>query len=465
MLFHSPGFLFLFLPLFLVVMHLSLKGRWRMPLLVGFSYLFYSGAEPFFLLILLTSTLTDYWVALRLANSDDTSRRRLLLMVSVLVNIGLLSFFKLGPWVFPELQPMLVALGWPAPRADWFAGYLLPAGISFYTFQSLAYTIDVYRGKIEPTRDLVGFAGYVAYLPQLIAGPIERYAHLGPQLQSLVERRLRPHWSAGVDRIALGLVQKLLLADTCGEIVDRLVAAGGTPDLVTSWAIGLGFGMQIYFDFAAYTHMAIGTSLLLGVRLSENFLAPYQAASIQEFWRRWHVTLSSWFRDYVYVPLGGSHRGLVRTMLNILLTFLLCGLWHGAGWNFLIWGGLNGVLLGLYHWKQVTLPHVQLPRWFAILLTFAVVQMLWVPFRIADLDQIWLTWSGMLGLNGIGPAILPLADMLLLLLVAGGTLLLPEVARRWPGSSGWQESTALSALALLALVSTPEINQFIYFQF
>jgi len=285
-LFHSPGFLLLFLPVCILFLHLARGVRLRGLSLTIFSYIFYSGAEPFFLLVLLASTLTDYCVALAIAATPQRRRRRQLAFVSVAVNLGLLGFFKYGPWLLPGLSRLLSQAGLPAPAPDALDGFLLPAGISFYTFQSLAYTLDVYRGIIEPTRDLTGFAGYVAYLPQLIAGPIERFERLGPQLKEFRERRLTAHWSAGVDRLALGLAQKLLIADTCGDIVDRLVAAGGVPDFWTAWGIALGFGMQIYFDFAAYTHMAIGISLLLGIRLSENFLAPYQATSIQEFWRR-----------------------------------------------------------------------------------------------------------------------------------------------------------------------------------
>jgi len=283
MLFHSAGFLLVFLPLFLLLAHFMPAGKSKAWLLLVFSYLFYSGAEPAFIFLLLFSSLTDYFVALRLSASTMKNRRIAWLLVSICVNLGFLGFFKYGGWISATL-----GLGY----ADFFQGYVLPPGISFYTFQSMAYTIDVYRGKTRPETSMLSFCNYIAYLPQLIAGPIERFNHLAPQLDRFRAGTSKPQWTAGIDRILLGIFQKLVLADGCGNIVDRLVQVNAT-DFFSAWAIGTGFGLQIYFDFAAYTHMAIGISLLLGVRLNENFLAPYQAPSIQEFWRRWHVTLSS----------------------------------------------------------------------------------------------------------------------------------------------------------------------------
>lgn len=465
MLFHSPGFLFFFLPLFLLTVYAARAGGLRGGLLLGFSYLFYSGGEPFFVWLLLASSLTDFSVALQLARTTHRHLRKLWLLVSVTVNLGLLGFFKYGGWASAGIAPQLAAWGLPAPDPDYFTGFILPAGISFYTFQSLAYTIDVYRGEVRPERNLLSFCTYVAYLPQLIAGPIERFGHLSPQLHAFTEGRARPQWSAGIDRILLGVAQKLLLADGCGHLVDRLVSSGAPMDLLTAWAVAVGFGMQIYFDFAAYSHMAIGISLLLGVRLRENFLAPYQADSIQEFWRRWHVTLSRWFRDYVYIPLGGSHHGTPRTLLNLLITFLLCGLWHGAGWNFILWGMLHGLFLILHRLKGWWLPWLTLPRAAAVALTFAAVSFAWVPFRVDDTVAIVDIWSGMLGLNGLGMAGVSITDLALLALITAGTLLLPHAGRRWPGYSGWRESATLAGVALFAVFNAPAVTQFIYFQF
>lgn len=465
MLFHSPGFLFVFLPVFLAFFLLAPAGNIRAAVLLSFSYLFYSGAEPFFVLILITSSLTDYSVALRLSNSTAAATRRMWLATSLTVNLGLLFFFKYGGWIIPQAAPFLTSIHIPTPSRDFFQSYALPAGISFYTFQSLSYTIDVYRGEIRPERSVLGFCNYVAYLPQLIAGPIERYAHLAPQLYRLSHARLDLHWSEGLDRVMLGIVQKLFLADACALIVDPLVSHGGEPDLITAWTIAVGFGMQIYFDFAAYTHMAIGISLILGVRLQENFLSPYKADSVRDFWRRWHVTLSNWFRDYVYIPLGGSRAGSIRTLFNLLVTFLLCGLWHGAGPNYIVWGALHGLMLAGYHLKSRYLASWTLPHPLAVGLTFAAVHFAWIPFRIADNYQMMEVWQGMLGLNGVSATLVGSFDIAFLVSLVVAVMALPNASQRWPGRSGWRESSALAALALFALFNSPNINSFIYFQF
>jgi len=465
MLFQSAGFLFLFLPVFLLAIFASPKGPVRSVTLLIFSYLFYSGAEPFFILLLLASSLTDYTAALRLHHARQPLVRRFWLMVSIAVNLGLLGFYKYGAWVMPSLSPYLNAIGMPVPGPDFFTGFILPAGISFYTFQSMSYTIDAYRRDITPERNLLGFCNYVAYLPQLIAGPIERFSHLAPQLRNLSSGKSRPQWSAGFDRILLGVAQKLLIADSCGMIVDRVLQAGGNTDLVTSWVIAIGFGMQIYYDFAAYTHIAIGISLLLGVRLQENFNSPYQATSIQDFWRRWHMTLSRWFRDYVYIPLGGSRMGQTRTAFNILVTFLLVGLWHGAGWNYIAWGVIHGMLLAAYRYKQAFFPDWKLHYSLAIAITFVCVNFAWVPFRVDDMVQIVGIWAGMLGLNGVTSSTISIIDTVFLGMVLVGTLLLPNASKRWPGARGWKESAAIASLACFAVITTPEVSKFIYFQF
>ena len=465
MLFHSPGFLLVFLPLFLAAMVLLPAGTTRAVTLLGFSYLFYSAGEPLFVLLLVISSTTDFFVALKLSVTEDLRFRRIWLLVSLVVNLGLLGFFKYGGWVLPHFAPALATIGIPTLSEDFFRGFVLPAGISFYTFQSLAYTIDVYRRDVEPERSLLSFCNYVAYLPQLIAGPIERFNQLGPQLHRFIDGRTRPQWSAGLDRILLGVFQKLVLADGCGHLVDRMLVYPGAFDLFAAWSIAVGFGLQIYFDFAAYTHMAIGVSLLLGVRLQENFLAPYQADSIREFWRRWHVTLSRWFRDYLYIPLGGSRVAGVRTVFNLLVTFLLCGLWHGAGLNFLFWGLMHGLYLGIFHTKQRIIPNWSLPHPLAVLLTFAAVSFAWVPFRVDDMFTVVKIWSGMVGVYGVGESVVSTTDILIVGILTLLTMIVPHAGSRWPGASGWKESLAIAGLAGFAILSSPSVTRFIYFQF
>lgn len=465
MIFQSGGFLFLFLPLFLLCFVAAPAGWWRNLVVLVFSYLFYSGGEPQFVLLLLFTSGLDFMVALRIAASASARVRRVWLTTSIVLNLGLLGFYKYGGMLLAGLAPLGGWLGLPLPGEEFYKSFLLPAGLSFYTFQSMSYAIDVYRREVQPERSLVAFFSYVAYLPQLIAGPIERFAALGPQLRAMYQRPWdRSQWSAGADRIALGVAQKLLLADGCGVLVDAL-ASGSSHTFWSAWGLGVGFGMQIYYDFAAYTHMAIGIALLMGVRLTENFLSPYQAPNIQEFWRRWHRTLSEWFRDYLYIPLGGSQGGGWRTLRNVGITFGLCGLWHGASWNFVVWGLWHGGLVGSYHlfrqrWRGVELPHA-----LGVLLTFAAVTVGWVLFRLHAPGEILTVLKGMAGLNGFAWGRMTPGDGLLLAALVGATLTLPNAAVRWPGSSGWLESAALWGVALAALFASSEVQNFIYFQF
>ncbi|GAB0058763.1 Peptidoglycan O-acetyltransferase [Candidatus Magnetaquicoccaceae bacterium FCR-1] len=465
MLFQSIGFLFVLLPLFLVSLRLAPPGTARGLVIFFFSYLFYSGNEPFFLVLLLLSSTLDFFTALRIDRAVTPWGRRGWLIVTLCLNLGLLGFFKYGKMLLPKLAPLGDWLGLPMPDPELLRSLVLPPGISFYTFQSMAYSIDVYRGHVRPERNYLSFLNYLAYLPQLIAGPIERYAHLSAQLHALVEGKTRPNWSAGLDRIALGVIQKLLIADHCGLIVNAIADQGRFDSLVSSWTFAFGFGLQIYFDFAAYTHIAIGLGLLMGVELAENFLSPYQAPNIQEFWRRWHLSLSTWFKDYLYFPLGGSRKGRIRTVFNLLVTFLLCGLWHGAGWNFIVWGGLHGALVGGYTLMRGTRLVTRMPRVVAIALTLVVVHVCWVWFRLHDPEKILVVLKGMIGGHGLDNGAVSPIDGGFLVLVMAGTLLLPNAAQRWPGSAGWWESTLLLGVALAALLNIPQIAQFIYFQF
>ena len=451
MLFHSVAFLFLFLPCLFLCLRVIPLGIGRGITVLVFSYLFYSGNEPRFLWLLLISSLLDYGVALRLSRASGEKGRLFWLSLSILGNFGLLGFFKYGAFLLETFTPFISYVGFPSPSTSFYKTFVLPAGISFYTFQSLSYTVDVYRRHITPTWDLVGFFNYVAYLPQLIAGPIERYSALAPQIQAFIKGESRPQISAGLDRIALGIIQKLLIADSASRIVDTLAATSHAYSFTTAWAIALGFGIQIYYDFAAYTHMAIGIALLMGVRLTENFLSPYKAYSVQEFWHRWHVTL--------------SRRRFGRVLVNIMITFVLSGLWHGADWNFVAWGFAHGALLTLYLVYKRLLPETSLPRPLAVFLTFVAVHFAWILFRFHELPVIVEIWRAMCGLSGVASTALALPDILFLLLVTAATLTLPNASQRWPGKKGAWESLLLWSIALFSLFSAPQIQQFIYFQF
>jgi alginate O-acetyltransferase complex protein AlgI len=467
MYFQSAGFLFLFLPLFLVGLLVSPKGLPKKLTLLSFSYLFYSAAEPLFILLLIFSSIVDYFVALKIGGTEHKTQKRFWLSISIVVNLGLLAFFKYGPLIISSVTTSNFLSFLPLPDPSFYKTFILPAGISFYTFQSMSYSIDVFRGKIKPTRDLLGFFCYVAYLPQLIAGPIERFNDLFPQLDDYANKKIsgRSCWSLGLDRLCLGIAQKLLIADSCGRIVDALANYRGSYDFISAWAISIGFGLQIYYDFAAYTSMAIGISLFLGIRLSENFLSPYRSPNIRIFWRRWHITLSNWLRDYLYIPLGGSRHGTVRTVLNILIVFTLCGLWHGAGGNYVLWGVIHGIFLACYFLFKQKLPTVSLPTPFAILVTYLFVSIAWIPFRIQDTLQMVNIWKAMAGVNGFSYQLLSIPDLLFLMVTAILTMILPNCNQRWPGKSGAIESFLVWGLAAFALFNSPQINQFIYFQF
>lgn len=463
MYFQSAGFLFIFLPLLLLLTRFFPTGAtWRIALVL-LSYLFYSGGEPFFCILLLSSSIADYFIALRIGGEQAQFKKRAWLSLSILINLGLLCFFKYSPLFIETFGSYAELGGLASNQPDFLYTLALPAGISFYTFQTLAYSIDVYRGQIRPTADFWGFLLFVSYLPQLIAGPIERFANLYPQLGSNIRKHPNELFLPGLNRLATGIAQKLILADSCGRIVDTLISQPGSYTFVTSWGVAIGFGMQIYFDFAAYTSMAIGISMMLGIRLSENFNSPYQANSIREFWRRWHMTLSGWFRDYLYIPLGGSRKGGARTAINVVLTFALCGLWHGAGWNFVVWGLGHGLALsGYILWSR---SGITLPRTMAILTTFIVVHFLWVVFRIDDSFQAISIWTGMLGQNGWNDGYLSLWDVVFLGLMMVIVWAVPNCSQRWPGKSGPWESLFIMSLAIFAVFNSPQVNQFIYFRF
>ena len=468
MYFQSAGFLFLFLPVFLVILKLSPQGISRKCALIIFSYLFYSGGEPFFVFLLVFSSGIDYTAALRIHGTQSRFSKRLWLFLSICVNLGLLAFYKYGGLILSFLDQLHVGIPTIIPAQSFYKTFVLPAGISFYTFQSMSYSIDVYRGTTKPTRDLLGFFSYVAYLPQLIAGPIERFNNLFPQIEAFANRSIsgRPYWSFGLDRLCLGIAQKLFIADSCGRIVDNLMLYPQVSyNLLSGWMVAFGFGLQIYYDFAAYTSMAIGVSLLLGIQLSENFLSPYKALNIRDFWHRWHITLSSWLRDYLYIPLGGSRRGVVRTILNILVTFSLCGLWHGAGLNFIIWGLLHGILLAAYFIYRKTAPNLNFPNLISLLFTFLAVSAIWVPFRASDPTQIINIWGGMFGFSTDPWRSVSLPDIIFIGVILVATLTLPNCKTRWPGSSGFVESFLIWAIAIFAIFNSPQVHQFIYFQF
>lgn len=397
MLFHTSVFWFFFFAV--VVAFYTLPRRARTPLLLVASYVFYMAWDWRFAGLILMSTAIDYGVG-RAMNDRTPRGRRGLLVLSLVVNLGILGFYKYFDF-FVESFAGLFGLD-PASAT---LGLVLPVGVSFYTFQSMSYTIDVYRGRLQPVRSAVDFALFVAFFPQLVAGPIVRAATFFPQLRA---------WSApdglrlreAIQLILFGLVKKMVLADRFAMIADPHFADPGT-DPVAAWVGVFAFAMQIFFDFSGYTDIARGCALVLGFDFPVNFRRPYLATSITDFWHRWHISLSNWLRDYLYVPLGGNRHGTWKTYRNLMLTMLLGGLWHGAAWTFVVWGAWHGALLAI----ERALGHatrgsvlarlVDTPglRPLRVLWTFVLVCAGWVVFRAPDLATARSLFEGLFAVD------------------------------------------------------------------
>ena len=410
MIFSSLFFIFAFLPVVIVCyygQHLLFKNRLRNLTLLIFSYLFYLFGAPEFILFLAGSTLFDYAMG-RLMDRFE-GQKRIWLILSVGVNLGLLAWFKYANFMVAQTTNHLTRMG--VDLSGWET-VVLPVGISFFTFQKLSYTIDVYRGRCRSIANIIDFSMYVALFPQLVAGPIVRFRDIHDQIKKRVES-----WEtfyAGAVRFCWGLCKKVILADTCGRFAD--VIFGLSPvvlDTKTAWLGALAYTLQIYLDFSAYSDMAIGLGMLFGFRFLENFNRPYSAVSLTDFWKRWHISLSRWFRDYLYIPLGGNRKGAARTYLNLTLVFLMCGFWHGANWTFVAWGAYHGLFLVF---ERITglrrVPENRL-RGFRRLLTLVVVVCGWVIFRCDDLGQAGRFFSAMFNLssNELPAALASLLDM------------------------------------------------------
>lgn len=480
MVFSSHLFLFVFLPLFLTGYYL-LPRRARNLFLTLASYLFYGWANPLFLFLLLFSTGVDYGAGLLMVSGTGRNmkleegvphrkRERVALIISLISNLGLLAFFKYFNFGVDSFNGAAAALGLEALRADSVLRVVLPLGISFYTFQSMSYTLDVYRGHARAIRNFTDFACFVSMFPQLVAGPIIRFSEVADQLRGRTETTGK--FARGALFFCIGLAKKVMLANPCGKIADTLFDAG-TLGCLDSWYGVLAYSFQIYFDFSGYSDMAIGLGLMMGFIFPENFHSPYHAKSITEFWRRWHISLSSWLRDYLYVPLGGNRRGPVRTYINLMLVMLLGGLWHGAAWKFVVWGGLHGGMLALERLHGKRSFYSRLPGALRIALTYLFVQITWVFFRADDLAAALKMLRGLIGLGGDAHSTLLLrgvvfkpyylATFFLCALIVWAAPRTWEWSRRitWP-----KAAIALTLFILSAvLLGMQSYNPFIYFIF
>src|SRR5262252_8881602 len=382
MLFSSLEFLVLFLPLTLGLA-LRLRGQPLLRWIALSSVIFYAFAGHWWFVVpMLVTTAVDYAVAIAIEREARPRRRAWLLGASLLGNLGLLAYFKYSSLLARTAGEALVFLGL-GPSTSWsrWLEVALPAGISFYTFQTLAYVIDVWRGEAPAERNFIRFAAFVSFFPHLVAGPLTRHHQLIPQLARIAETGIAARWQEGTFLFCVGLSKKVLIADRLGNLVDPMLAPTAPLDLVHAWLALLGYAFQIYFDFSGYSDMAIGLGRLFGIELPQNFNSPYKAVSPRDFWRRWHMTLSFWLRDYLYISLGGNRCGPARRRFNIMATMVLGGLWHGASWTFAAWGAWHGLLL---------LAHGELAWWDRLgvtarrNLTFFFVTLGWVFFRAAD---------------------------------------------------------------------------------
>ncbi len=375
MLFNSIDFA-IFLPIVFLIYWLLLGRSLKAQnvFIVAASYLFYGWWDWRFLSLIIFSTVVDYAVGLKLKNEQCNSRRKILLWISLTTNLSLLGFFKYYNFFLDNFVTAFSFFGMEI-RAN-SLNIILPVGISFYTFQTLSYTIDVYKRRLEPTADFTAFSAFVSFFPQLVAGPIERATHLLPQFY--VDRILKyEDVSSGLKMILWGLFMKMAVADRLALYVEDVYGNIDAHSGATLIAATIFFAIQIYCDFGGYSLIAIGTAKLFGFDLMVNFKRPYLAFSFTDFWARWHISLSTWFRDYLYIPLGGNKKGKVRTNINLIVVFIVSGFWHGANWTFIIWGALHGLYLSV----EKLLSWIKLPRLVALPAVFSLTCFAWIFFR------------------------------------------------------------------------------------
>ena len=468
MVFSSHVFVFYFLPILLLVYY-NLPYRWRNAFLALMSYVFYGWWKPWFATLMLATTVVNF-VCGRIIAAPGAGRGRRVAAVAAgcAASLGLLAFFKYALFAVGSLNRLLAVFGaeaLPVLRVT------LPIGISFFTFQAISYTVDVYRGRAAPARSFVDFACFVSMFPQLIAGPILRYHTVAEQL---LDRRHTPaRFSAGAAIFILGFAKKVLLANPMGEVADAVFAAAA-PGAADAWFGVLAYAFQIYFDFCGYSDMAVGLGRMLGFEFPRNFNAPYLAESITDLWRRWHVSLSTFLRDYLYIPLGGNRRGAGRTYVNLGVVMLLGGLWHGAKWTFVAWGAYHGLLLALERWRGKRSVYAALPRPARVALTFLLMLLSWVLFRAEDLADAGRYFAALAGLaETTGASVLLAAELytirnLVLLALCAAVTIQPVQAFDFSrGRMTLPRAAILLALfaVALAVMSAQAFNPFLYFQF
>ena len=471
MLFNSLSFV-LFLIIVLILYYaplLSWTNKKRMLLLS--SYVFYGMWNPPLIILLWISTMVDWTAGKQLHVEDRPAVRKMWLLLSMFVNLGFLAFFKYGDFLLENFIALANAAGFE--YQPYKMDIILPMGISFYTFQTMSYTIDLYQKKIKPARTFLDFALYVTFFPQLVAGPIVRAKDLITQFYE-PKKASTEQFIWGLFLLTLGLFQKVVLADVMlSGTSDAVFSPGQTLSFLDAWTGTLAFSGQIFFDFAGYSTCAIGIALMLGIILPDNFMYPYASLGFSDLWKRWHISLSSWLKDYLYIPLGGNRHGITRMYAALMITMLLGGLWHGAAWTFIVWGGLHGIYLILERLQKQYLPF-KITKWngiFLAFITFTCVNITWVFFRAREFETAWSMIKSMFYLNPEGAEILPTFQIIQVLTVV--TLLflthwgmrntnVKEVASKMSPvllGVGW------AVMIFFILIAQGTGEQFIYFQF
>lgn len=491
MVFNSFTFIAFFIVM--IVLH-NLPFPWKVKkinLLLA-SYVFYAAWNPPFILLLWLSTIVDFFVGRALYTQENKHKKRALLVISLIGNLGMLCFFKYGNFLLENFVAIVHAMGIDFNPAK--PGIILPAGISFYTFTTLCYTIDMYKRKSQPVKSLLDFSLFVSFFPHLVAGPIVRPPQLVPQFET-PHKATRQQLLQGLLLISLGLFMKVVIADTLlATPANTVFAFQRALPALDAWMGVLAFSGQIFSDFAGYSTCAIGVALCLGFVLPENFRYPYAAIGFSDFWRRWHITLSAWLRDYLYIPLGGNRKGKIRTHVNVMITMLLGGLWHGASWTFVVWGALHGIYLFVekiiqekFAVSQPKKPKLMVTKtasfspvfiknkafnnFILALFTFFLVNVTWVFFRASNFSTAWRMLSSMFGQTNLEIALLPTLDIIKVSLVITLMVLLHWFMRntsvlqvtykiRW-----WGVAVIWALLFIALIVSQKSGDSFIYFQF
>lgn len=466
MVFSSTIFLCVYLPLVLLGYYICPKKGRNLFLLIA-SLVFYAWGEPKYVFLMIFSILVNYiFGRLMDKHRENKKRLKLMLVLSVVIDIGLLSVFKYTDFIITNVNAIFSA------NFD-LLNIALPIGISFYTFQAMSYTIDVYRDDVRVQKNLIDFGMYITMFPQLIAGPIVRYADVQDQL---AERSVTTaDFSEGVMRFVVGLGKKVLLANQMGAVWSDIYALGGDVSALMAWTGAIAYTFQIYFDFSGYSDMAIGLGRMFGFKFPENFRYPYQSVSITDFWRRWHITLSTWFKEYLYIPLGGNRRGLARQALNLLIVWSLTGFWHGAGWNFVLWGLYYFVILFIE--KLFLLKALdKLPKFFRHVYALLLIIIGWVIFASDDVSVLLPFLGSMFGANGAvgGMDVYTLLTKAVLLIICciASTELPKKLFLSAAGAMNEKAAFTLKSVLTIALLALSMIlligdsyNPFLYFRF